>query len=336
MKKASRRQLATILIALVGFVLFVSILINTWFLESFYVRNKQRTLIGVYNALDTAAAAGELTSERFIDRLNELVEVGNVSLVVVNDDNKSFLTATTNEARTREMVTQLMGYLVNQNQDKGKLLKSTQNYEIRSAEDVVGGGEYIEMWGYLSSGNAFILRSPLESIRESVTISNQFLIYITLVIGCIGCVFAWVFARQISLKNANYELQKDIEKKEKLENMRTEFIGNVSHELKTPIALIQGYAEGLKEGISDDPESRAFYCEVIMDEANKMNQLVKNLLTLNQLEFGEEEVAFERFDIVELIQGVLQSIEILIGQKQAEDRFKAEQPIYVCAYEFKF
>ena len=335
MKKTSRRQIATIFIALVGFVLFVSILINTWFLESFYVRNKQRTLIGVYNALDAAATAGELTSERFIDRLNELVEVGNVSLVVVNDDNKSFLTATTNEVRTREMVTQLMGYLVNQNQDKGKLLKSTQNYEIRSAEDVVGGGEYIEMWGYLSTGNAFILRSPLESIRESVTISNQFLIYITLVIGCIGCVFAWVFARQISLKNANYELQKDIEKKEKLESMRTEFIGNVSHELKTPIALIQGYAEGLKEGISDDPESRAFYCEVIMDEANKMNQLVKNLLTLNQLEFGEEEVAFERFDVVELIQGVLQSNEILIQQKEAEVRLHAEQPVYVWADEFK-
>ncbi len=335
MKKASRRQIATIFIALVGFVLFVSILINTWFLESFYVRNKQRTLIGVYNALDSAATAGELTSERFIDRLNELVEVGNVSLVVVNDDNKSFLTATTNEVRTREMVTQLMGYLVNQNQGRGKLLKSTSNYEIRSAEDVVGGGEYIEMWGYLSNGNAFILRSPLESIRESVTISNKFLIYITLVIGCIGCVFAWVFARQITLKNANYELQKDIEKKEKIENMRTEFIGNVSHELKTPIALIQGYAEGLKEGISDDPESRAFYCEVIMDEANKMNQLVKNLLTLNQLEFGEEEVAFESFDIVELIQGILQSSEILIGQKQAQVRFKAEQPVYVWADEFK-
>ena len=335
MKKPSRRQIAGIFIALVGFVLLVSILINSWFLESFYVRNKQSTLIGVYNALDTAATAGELTSDRFMDRLNELVEVGNVSLVVVNDDNKSFLTATMNEARAREMVTQLMGYLVNQNQGKGKLLKSTSNYEIRSAEDVVGGGEYIEMWGYLSTGNAFILRSPLESIRESVTISNKFLVYITLVIGCIGCVFAWVFARQITLKNANYELQKDIEKKEKIELMRTEFIGNVSHELKTPIALIQGYAEGLKEGISDDPENRAFYCEVIMDEANKMNQLVKNLLTLNQLEFGEDEVAFERFDIVELIQGVLQSNEILIGQKHAEVRFKAEQPVYVWADEFK-
>ena len=86
MKRSIRRQIATIFIALVGFVLLVSILINSWFLESFYIRNKQTTLIGVYNAIDTAAASGELTSEKVMDRLNELVEVGNVSFVVVNDD----------------------------------------------------------------------------------------------------------------------------------------------------------------------------------------------------------------------------------------------------------
>ena len=98
------------------------------------------------------------------------------------------------------------------------------------------------------------------------------------------------------LKSANNQLQKDIEQKEKLEEMRNEFLGNVSHELKTPIALQSSaaYAEGLKEGINDDPESREFYCEVIMDEADKMNQMVKNLLTLNQLEFGSDEVQFER------------------------------------------
>ena len=56
--------------------------------------------------------------------------------------------------------------------------------------------------------------------------------------------------------------------------MRNEFLGNVSHELKTPIALIQGYAEGLKEGINDDPESTEFYCDVIIDEAGKMNRMV--------------------------------------------------------------
>ena len=74
-------------------------------------------------------------------------------------------------------------------------------------------------------------------------------------------------------------------------------MGNVSHELKTPIALIQGYAEGLKEGVSDDPESMQFYCDVIIDEADKMNQMVKNLMTLNQLEFGDQDIQFERFDL---------------------------------------
>lgn len=138
-----------------------------------------------------------------------------------------------------------------------------------------------------------------------------------------------------NLKEANYKLQKDIEQKEKRENMRSEFLGNVSHELKTPIALIQGYAEGLKEGVNDDPESREFYCEVIMDEAGKMNRMVKNLLALNQLEFGEDDVQFERFDITSLISGVLQSLDILIGQKEAQVIFRHKNPIYVWADEFK-
>ena len=138
-----------------------------------------------------------------------------------------------------------------------------------------------------------------------------------------------------NLKEANYKLQKDIEQKEKRENMRSEFLGNVSHELKTPIALIQGYAEGLKEGVNDDPESREFYCEVIMDEAGKMNRMVKNLLALNQLEFGEDDVQFDRFDITSLISGVLQSLDILIEQKEAQVIFRHKNPVYVWADEFK-
>ena len=99
---------------------------------------------------------------------------------------------------------------------------------------------------------------------------------------------SWKLERSISdLKSANNNLQKDIEQKEKLEQMRNDFLGNVSHELKTPLALIQGYAEGLKDGVTSDPESMDFYCDVIIDEASKMNNMVRNLLTLNQLEFGD-------------------------------------------------
>lgn len=128
---------------------------------------------------------------------------------------------------------------------------------------------------------------------------------------------------------------KDIEQKERMEQMRNDFLGNVSHELKTPIALIQGYAEGLKEGVGGDEESREFYCDVIMDEASKMNQMVKNLLALNQLEFGGEEIEFERFDLTAVVAGVLQSMEILAQQENVRVIFRQQEPIYVWADEFK-
>lgn len=137
------------------------------------------------------------------------------------------------------------------------------------------------------------------------------------------------------LKTANNELLKDIEKKDQIDEMRKEFLSNVSHELKTPIALIQGYAEGLKEGINDDAESREFYCDVIMDEASKMNTMVKKLLTLNQLEFGNEIVNMERFDIAALIKNYVASSEILIRQKGISVRMQDSGPVYVWGDEFR-
>ena len=280
---------------------------------------------------------------------------------------------------------QLAGYLLNQAQKGGKVLDSTDNYQLMRSQDPWNQSEYIEMWGQLDDNVNFLIRSPVESIRESVALSNRFLIYVgmgTLII-CMGLV--WYFSRRITkpiqelaelsdrmanldfeakytsggkneigelgdnfnrmsqklekaiseLKQANNSLQQDIEQKEKMEQMRTEFMGNVSHELKTPIALIQGYAEGLKEGVNDDPESRDFYCDVIMDEAGKMNRMVKNLMTLNQLEFGNDKVEFERFNLTELIGGVLQSMDILSQQKDVKLIFREENPVYVWGDEFK-
>ena len=131
------------------------------------------------------------------------------------------------------------------------------------------------------------------------------------------------------LKTANNELQKDIEKKERIDDMRKEFLSNVSHELKT------GYAEGLKECINDEAESRDFYCEVIIDEAAKMNNMVKKLLTLNQLEFGNDQISMECFDLTELVRGVVNSAQLLADQKDAQILFVQDTSVYVWGDEFK-
>lgn len=137
------------------------------------------------------------------------------------------------------------------------------------------------------------------------------------------------------LKSANNQLQKDIEEKIRIDEMRKEFVANVSHELKTPIALIQGYAEGLQEGMAEDKESRDYYCDVIVDEAGKMNKMVKQLLTLSSLESGNERTVMERFNLVELINGVINAARIMLDQNEIRVKFEAQEPVYVWADEFK-
>lgn len=136
------------------------------------------------------------------------------------------------------------------------------------------------------------------------------------------------------LKSANNQLQTDIEQKMQIDEMRKEFLSNVTHELKTPIALIQGYAEGLKDNISEDEESRNFYCDVIIDESLKMNKMVKKLLTLNQIEFGNQMVEMERFDLTSLIQSVLDSSDLFIKQKQVQILYQPIDHLEVWADEY--
>lgn len=360
----------------------ILLIVNVKFLEPYYIRNKEMQFIHVYEELQEAVKKGTISNDEVQDELHVLCEKNNISYIVLDMDNEKLIT---NVHDTNMLKQQLAGYLLNQAQKGGKVLDSTDNYQLMRSQDPWNQSEYIEMWGQLDDNVNFLIRSPVESIRESVALSNRFLIYVgmgTLII-CMGLV--WYFSRRITkpiqelaelsdhmanldfeakytsggnneigelgdnfnrmsqklekaiseLKQANNSLQQDIEQKEKIEQMRTEFMGNVSHELKTPIALIQGYAEGLKEGVNDDPESRDFYCDVIMDEAGKMNRMVKNLMTLNQLEFGNDKVEFERFNLTELIGGVLQSMDILSQQKDVKLIFREENPVYVWGDEFK-
>lgn len=135
------------------------------------------------------------------------------------------------------------------------------------------------------------------------------------------------------LRKNNSELEKDIEKKSKIDEMRKQFISDVSHELKTPIALIQGYSEGLIENVNTDEENRRFYSEVILDEANKMDKMVKELLELNKLEYGGKIFNNTSFNIVNLIKDNLRKYTVMLEEDNIEVEFKQKDPIYVFADE---
>ena len=371
-----------IFIGLLACMVVALLVINMTFLEPYYIQNKEKSFREMYETLNQVAQAQSYSDEEVSSDVAKQAERNNLSFLIIDETTGNKYTNVYNQEM---LFNQLLGYVINQSQQNAEILESTDAYQMLQAKDPWNETEYLVMWGNFEDGSQFLMRSPLESMRESAAISNRFLIYIGSVLILAAGALVWYFSKKLTdpirelanlsdkmanldfeakytsggkneigelganfnrmssrlestiseLKKANNSLLKDIEQKEKMEEMRNEFLGNVSHELKTPIALIQGYAEGLKDGVNDDAESRDFYCDVIMDEAMKMNQMVKNLLTLNQLEFGDEDISFERFDLAALIRGVLQSMEILAQQDELKIIFRQERPVYVWADEFK-
>ncbi|MCH5187597.1 MAG: HAMP domain-containing protein [Oscillospiraceae bacterium] len=119
------------------------------------------------------------------------------------------------------------------------------------------------------------------------------------------------------LKASNARLEKDLELKNAVDRARKEFISNASHELKTPLALISGYAEGLRTNIASSAEDRAFYCDVIVDEAGRMDKIIKELLTMNELE--STDVCDKReLELSALVRDIVKRAGILAGQKGVE------------------
>ncbi|MBR1770481.1 MAG: two-component sensor histidine kinase [Lachnospiraceae bacterium] len=382
-----RVQFALIFIALMLLAILACGIFNVLFLEEYYLEVKRNTIHEAYDSIRAAAEQDSYETDKFIKELEDVCEKDNITICVVDVDSQIRYVS---QNGGRQLEAKLFGYIFGYDgQQVVQVLEQGEDYRIQITGK--GRGEYLEMYGRLTSGISFIMQTPLDSIRENAGLANRFMGYVGGVLAFIGGVVIFLVSYRITkpiaqlskiseemvhlnfdarydqrrhrgwngydeidqlgdninrlsasleetiseLKTANNELKRDIESRQQADEMRKEFLSNVSHELKTPIALIQGYAEGLQEGINDDEESRAFYCEVIVDEASKMNQMVQRLMTLNELEYGNDVINMERFDLVELIRNYVQSASLVLAQKEIQVDVEEHAPIYVWADEFK-
>lgn len=379
-KRSIRQQFALIFIGLMAGTILLCWFINNVFLEEYYIRSKTEVIYDAYNTISQAAKSDTYSSDAFVQELDDVCNIYNITVCVMDANSQ---TKYVSGNGGRELEKQLLSYIFGWQETPSKIIEEGEEYTIQRM--TFGGEEFLLMYGQLDTGISFIMRTPIESIRESAKIANRFFAYVGIAGTVAGATIIWLVTGRITkpiktlnriseqmvhldfeakydgtakneigmlgenmnklsesleqsiseLKTANNELQRDIEKKEQIDAMRKEFLANVSHELKTPIALIQGYAEGLVEAVSDDPESQKFYCEVIMDEASKMNNMVQKLLTLNQLEFGNDVVTMERFDITALIRNYIQSAAILTKQNEIQVCMDEYPSLYVWGDEFK-
>lgn len=120
-----------------------------------------------------------------------------------------------------------------------------------------------------------------------------------------------------NLKITNKRLQLEVKKEKEIDKMRREFVDNVNHELKTPIAIIEGYAEGLLDNVAT-AEDREFYCEVIIDETKKMNELVKKLLLASKYDNNFVSLNLEKVNLVTLVNNLLKKYKLDIENKELD------------------
>ena len=133
------------------------------------------------------------------------------------------------------------------------------------------------------------------------------------------------------------ERKEEIEKLQKLETYRKEFLGNVSHELKTPIFNIQGHILTLLDGGLEDPTINRDYLVRAEKNVDRMISIIEDLEAISQLETGELQLEFERFDILPVIKEIFESQEMKAKKRKINLTLMNtfEKPVFVFADKFR-
>ena len=377
--KSVRVRLFLVLsLIIIGIIIFL-ILVNNFVFGQFYLYSKRNALKSVYITVNDYYnnEQGDLSNE-----LEKMAIKNNFDILIKDDQNVNVYTSNKDFFSAYGQMNEMTSRF---NTGDGEIIEQTDNFIISRIKDTKNGLTYVLLAATLDNGYLLYIRIPINSIQESVKISNNFLYLMAGFAILISAVIVSYVSRKFTdpilelnaiakkmsnldfshkyrttdtddeintlgksinlmsdklektikqLRETNIELEKDIEEKSKLDEMRKSFISDVSHELKTPIALIQGYSEGLLENINTDDESRKFYAEVILDETNKMDKLVKQLLELMKLEYGKREFNDTTFNIVEVEKEVIRKSQMMLGEKQVEIKLETPDEINVIADDF--
>ena len=378
--KSVRVKLFILLSIAILAIIFFLIIFNNFVFGQFYLYSKRMALKSVYETVNKYYTENQ--TENLESELEQIAIQNNFDILIRNDQNVNIYTSNKDFYSTFGQMNEMTSRF---DTGAGELIEQTDDYMIRKIKDNQNGITYVLLSASLDNGYLLYIRIPINSIQESVKISNNFLYLMAGIAILISAIIVSYVSRKFTepilelndiakkmanldfshkyqvtgtddeindlgksinamseklektikqLRSTNIELEKDIEEKSKIDEMRKSFISDVSHELKTPIALIQGYSEGLLENVNSDEESRKFYAEVILDETNKMDKLVKQLLELMKLEYGKREFNDTQFNIVELEKEVVRKSQVMLEEKNVEVILETPEEIDVIADDF--
>jgi len=336
MKKSIQFKLFISIVSILLLTTFIGFTINSKLFKEFYISNQKKELIDGAEKIEAFVNKNDIdAAKKYINLLTE----NNGYIIyyapqLVDNPNRNVIMG---KGRYNNSFKREIEHL--------KIQDSNTNYSFSIYYNEVNNSNFLRLIYILNNKKILLMESPVEIINTSAKFNLAFYLYISIITIFLGGIFSYIFAKRFTKpiimlnnqaksianlefdnkfimenedeigtlgKNMNYlsntleetinKLNKDINEKIKLENLRKTFIANISHEFKTPIALIRGYSEGILYNINENKDD---YINIIIDETEKMDRLVKELLELSDMESGKTNLILENIDLSSLLDEIL-------------------------------
>ena len=339
-----RAKIAFIFTMFMVLLVLIGIGLNALFLEQYYIYKNRDVFISVSETINLEYMNNKKNIDNFIDLIdrvdgiNSTIADKNLAAKYNSFPQKS----DPNPARLPNEIE----YLILQNKQK---LDTSYIYTVVGKSKAQA--PKLIFISRMDNGEILILKKPMKGIGESVSIANQFFLLSGLLVIGLGGIFIFVFSKKVTKpvvemsKVAESIANLDFSKRvlddsqdeigdlgrsmnhisEKLSDSmdalrldverRKQLVRNISHELKTPIGVIKGYAEGLKYGLADDRQKIEKYCTVIAEESDRMDRMVRELLSASLLESGALALQTSTFSIGECIRQIAGRFENLLEER---------------------
>lgn len=213
----------------------------------------------------------------------------------------------------------------------------------------------------LDDSNYAFVSASLEPIDTTITVLKNQFIYVTMLVIILSLIVSYFVSRKISsgvikinkeakkLSKGNFDVKFDTDQPilelselaetleytkdelSKTENLRRELLANVSHDLKTPLTMIKAYAEMVRDVTYKDDTKRTKDLNIIIEETDRLNVLVNDILELSKIQSGTQKLTIEQFDLEKFVKNIIKRYDIMTENKKYKFKVSINKNIIVSA-----